>query len=318
MNSQPVASARPVKSRLKLGLMFGLIFGLAIGISACVPFILDFKEKYEIETAAKNDVLEVVKITTDRLNKKTEDVEKLEETVSQWNKKFDDESKLRQSFEGDVQQKTALITQLKESGDNQAKQIQNLDNLIKESRAESEQQKRAMTNLQRERDSLSADLEETELRLKTMLAQRSSKPQIPDSQRRARRDATMTVAGMTEDSTAELVGPVNSMRIVNWPSKKKENLFCYEASRNGQRVTLYFNLIPFAVIEHKKLQSEDKLVLSWKTDSPLFFTDASKRNRNVTFEKRVIYQLSKTDVAFLYESKVATEEKYVELNFVED
>ena len=318
MNSQPVTPAKAVKSRLKLGLILGLLLGVGGGLGACLPFVFDFKSKLESESAEKKDVLGVLALTSKNLNETTANVESLNAEVAEWKQKFDDELKERQRLEKETQQLETEIAQVKKESAALAMQIENQDQAIAQWRADHDELKKGMADSVRERQRLLADLEQSERQLKTLQSERDRSAQIPASQRGVRKDGTMTVVGMTEDASLPLDGPINTLRIANWPSKKQEGRFCYESSRNGQRITLYYNLIPFATIEHKKLQSKDMLVLSWKEDSTLFWTDVGKRNRDVTFEKMAAYQLSQNDIAFLYESKTPTREKVIGLKFEDD
>ena len=316
MNSHPATPAKPVKSRIKLGLILGLILGLGIGVGGCLPFVFNFQKQLEIETAAKTGVAERLETSNQALEKANEEINSLNEDVVSWKQKFDAESEQRLKSEKVVEQvedeiamaekaRFEIETQLKELSDDYANMKQDIDALRMDK-----------GDLQRKNLSLETELKRSQSTVSLLQSRLEQASRIPASARAAKKDGVMTVSKMTEDVTLPLDGPIHTLRIVDWPSKKLANRFCYESSRNGQKVTLYFNEVPFGTIEHKVLKGEDTLVLSWKEDSPLFYSDRAQKNRDVTFENQVAYQLSQNNIAFLYESPTPNKEKFIELNFV--
>jgi hypothetical protein len=318
VNSQPATPSKPVKSRWKLGLILGLILGVGIGVGGCLPFIFDFQKKLEDETAAKTDVKNQLEQTKQTVKEKEGNIVELNGELANWKQNFDDESGERQRLDKEVEQLENEKAVVEKQSSEKGKQIEEQVERIAELKANNDALNMDKADLQRENQALATDLRQSQAMVSTLRAEMAQSSGIPPSERAPGKDGVMTVVGMTEDVTLSLDGPINTLRIVDWPSKKIDDRFCYESSRNGQKVTLYFNQVPFGTIEHKVLKGEDTLVLSWKEDSPLFWSDRAQKNRDVTFEKTVAFQLAQSDVAFLYESKIPTKEKFIQLKFVSE
>jgi hypothetical protein len=311
-----VTPPKPVKSRIKLGLILGLILGLGIGVGGCLPFVFNFQEKLENETIAKTEVTEQLKVSNQALQKANEEIKSLNEDVVSWKQKFDDESEQRLRSEREVEQVENEKAMAEKERLEVAQQYKDQSDRLAEMKRDIDALRMDKGDLQRENQLLETDLKRSQSTVSLLQSRLEQASRIPASARAAKKDGVMTVSKMTEDVMLPLDGPIHTLRIVDWPSKKLANRFCYESSRNGQKVTLYFNEVPFGTIEHKVLKGEDTLVLSWKEDSSLFYSDRAQKNRDVTFENQVAHQLSQNNIAFLYESKIPNKEKFIELNFV--
>ena len=315
MNSQP-ATKTAGKSRFKLGLILGLILGVGIGVGGCLPFVFNFQKIGENEAAAKLEVTQLLEQSKALVEERQRDIDTLEGKVANLNRDLDDESKEHRRLNREVEQVEMENAEAQKEISSQGKQIEQQTERLAAMKADIDTLRKEQSDLQRENQMLAVDLRKSQASVATMQAERNQASKIPPSQRASRKDGIMTVDGMTDDVTLPLDGPINTLRIVDWPSRKQPNRFCYESSRNGQKVTLYFNLVPFGTIEHKVLQGKDTLVLKWKDDSPLFWQDRVQKNRDVTFEKQVAYQLTQSGLAFLYDSKNPTREKLIDLTFI--
>lgn len=318
MNSQPATPPKPVKTRFKLGLILGLILGVGIGVGGCLPVVFHFQKNWKAETASKLEVQEQLQTAQANIAENQENIETLDGDLANWKQKFDDESSERQRLDKEVKQIEDENAQAEKENSAMGKQIEEQSHRITELKGDNDALSKDKGDLQRENQTLKRDLTKSQSLVKSLQDDRDRATQAAQAQRAATKDGVMTVVGMADDVTLPLDGPINTLRVVDWPSKKQEDRFCYESSRNGQKVTLYFNLVPFGTIEHKVLKGKDTLVLSWKDDSPLFWSDRGQKNRDVSFEKQVAYRLSQNGVAFLYESKSPNREKYIDLKFVSD
>ena len=316
MSSQPATPQKPVKSRIKLGLFLGLILGLGIGIGGCVPFILNFQKQLESETAAKMDVTQQLEQANTTLQQREDEIASLNEDVASWKQKFDDETEQRERADRDIKQLENEVTMAEKARAEAQQQFRQQSEQLASMKQDIDQLRMDKRDLQRENQGLESDLRSSQSTVSSLKSRLEQASKVPASGRAAKKDGVMTVSKMTEDVMLPLKGPINTLRIVNWPSKKLKNRFCYESARNGQKVTLYYNEVPFGTIEHKVLKGEDTLVLSWKEDSPLFWTDRGQKNRDVTFETQVAYQLSENNIALLYESPTPNKEKFIKLDFV--
>lgn len=315
MNSQP-APRKPVKSRFKLGLVLGLILGVGLTVGGCLPVIFHFQKKLGEESVAKQDVKRQLELANSTNEEKSTTIDSLNSDISNWKKKFDDESIERQRLAQELEQSENAFAESEQLNSERAMQIEQQQGQIADLNGANNTLREEKDDLQRENQTLAADLKRSQSLVSNLRAEQDRSPRIPASQQAAQKDGTLTVERMTEEVTMPLDGPINTLRLVDWPSKKQDDRFCYESSRNGQKVTLYFNQVPFGTIEHKVLKGEDTLVLNWKDDSPLFWVDRAQKNRDVTFEKQIAYQLTQSAIAFLYESKNPNREKFIGFKFI--
>lgn len=313
MSSQ---TAKPTKSKLKLGLILGLILGIGGGVGGSWPFINHFQKKLESETAAKAEVQQQLESSQQTVEEKKERISELGDKVIDWQQKHDTATNQSQQMAREIEQLEEEIADAERRSAELDKQVADREKQVKDLTVDRNALQQSKDELEQEVRSLDNDLRQSKAMVSTLRAENERAAGIPRSQRAPGKDGVMTVQNMKDEVQLPIDGPINTLRIVDMPSKKQEDRFCYESSRNGQRLTLYFNEVPFGTIEHKVLKGKDTLVLNWKDDSPLFWIGQGQRNRNVSFEKEVAHQLSQNDIAFLYESKRPNKEKLIEFRFL--
>ena len=303
-------------SRLVDG-MIGVCIGLAVTLVACLPFILGLNSKTGRQEASLVALQEELDKATEEAKSAKNDLKQLQDKSNQKTKSQDDVlDELRAG-------KEKQIRDLKSEIANTKQKISELENDNDTLKFEIDEEKTKLQDLQRSAEAKLKKANEEIAELEEQLAMavgNAANKDGPRGRRGPRRflnkfsELKVMDLSLTSPIEIDVDGPVNTLRIVNWPAKKMNKRFSYDR-RNGELNLFYDRGKPrlakiFQTKDGKKLKLEWNEDFDWERDKP---SDLLTR----TFKNRILQELSRNAIAFMPENEDGPSyENFVQLRFI--